>query len=156
MNYQNWVNNSSDIADIEFVWGGVGAGVVYKVIFVSKVILGWVLVELWLSLGFDNNVDNSRQLFTILIRTLDSINFLEALRERSQEVSSQFVLNFSQYCSFPQPDLLIKRRQNEISLQYILPNLINYSSPYTIMLFSEGYRRYLTLCLTLSVSQSVS
>ena len=47
---QNWVSSCSDIADIEFVLGGLSGGVVGKVIFMSnptKVMLRWstVVVE---------------------------------------------------------------------------------------------------------------
>ena len=49
--HQNRVSNSWDIGNIEFVWWGMGGGVVCKVIFVSNPTLGyvrlsWVVVEL--------------------------------------------------------------------------------------------------------------
>ena len=51
--HQNRVSNSWYIADIEFVWVGVGwCAKSFSCLTQLKVMLGWV--ELWLSWGFDN------------------------------------------------------------------------------------------------------
>ena len=59
---QNWVSNSWDIADIEFLWwwvGGGGLGVLQSHFHV-KPNFRWIVVELMLSWGFENkNINNN-------------------------------------------------------------------------------------------------